>query len=130
MPTALQLSTAERQTYTEAIRRRMALLDRPLSTDESLARDKLLERIRLVAKEIKARLGARRVILFGSLAHQAWFRQDSDVDIAVDGLPDTAYWQAWKIAEQIIPEKSIDLIDIDTASTSLKQAIERHGIEL
>ena len=43
-------------------------------------------RIRETAAVLKSRFGVRRVILFGSLAHDAWFMPDSDVDIAVEGL--------------------------------------------
>jgi len=35
---------------------------------------------------LKSRFGARRVVLFGSLAHAAWFAPHSDVDLAVEGL--------------------------------------------
>jgi predicted nucleotidyltransferase len=130
MPTALELTPAERQAYVAALRRQRALLDKPPSAEEKQAREQLLERVRLAASEIKTRLGARRVILFGSLAHQAWFWPDSDVDLAVEGLSGDAYWEAWRIAERAIPDKSIDLVDVDTASPSLKSAIERYGIEL
>jgi predicted nucleotidyltransferase len=130
MPTALELTPDERQSYIAALRRRRTLLDKPLSAEEKQAREQLLERVRLAASEIKMRLGARRVILFGSLAHQAWFWPGSDVDLAVEGLRSEAYWEAWRIAEQVIPDKSVDLVDVDVASPSLKSAIERYGIEL
>jgi hypothetical protein len=71
MPTALQLTTAERQAYIEGLRRRAEMLDRPLSPEEALAREQLLAHVRLAAAEIKARFGVQRVILFGSLAHKA-----------------------------------------------------------
>jgi len=130
MPTALELTSAERQSYIEALRRRMALLETPLTRDETLKREQLLAQARLAAREIKARFAARRVILFGSLAHGAWFRPDSDVDLAVEGLEGEAYWQAWRLAEQVITDRRVDLIDVDTASPSLRQAIEQHGISL
>jgi predicted nucleotidyltransferase len=130
MPTALQLTPAERQSYIEGIRHRAALLDKPLTPEEASAREQLLARVRLAAAEIKARFGVKRIILFGSLAHKAWFSPGSDVDLAVEGLEGQAYWEAWQIIEQIIGDRSIDLVDIATASPSLKQAIERHGVML
>ena len=130
MPTALELTSAERQSYIEVLRRRMALLDRPLTSEEASEREQLLAQARSAAREIKTRFGARRVILFGSLAHGAWFRPDSDVDLAVEGLEGEAYWQAWRLAEQVITDRRVDLIDVDTASPSLRRTIEHRGIEL
>jgi predicted nucleotidyltransferase len=70
------------------------------------------------------------VWLFGSLAHAAWFDPDSDVDMAVEGLPPEDFWKAWAAVEDIIRERPVDLIDWDMASDSLRQAIEEFGIEL
>ena len=86
MSTFLDLSPAEKQAYIEAARRRAAQLDVPLTPQEQQARDEIVERVRQVAREIKSRFNVRRVILFGSLAHQAWFRPESDIDLAVEGL--------------------------------------------
>jgi predicted nucleotidyltransferase len=69
-------------------------------------------------------------VLFGSLAHEAWFAPDSDVDLAVEGLASDDYWRAWRLAEEIIGDRLVDLIEIETAGESLRRAIERYGIEL
>ncbi len=130
MPTALELTAAEREQYIAALRQNADVLNRPLSSADQQARDELLERVRRVAIEIKKQYGARRVILFGSLAHGAWFHPDTDVDLAVEGLEGSAYWKAWGLAEQIIDDRNVDLIDVATASRSLKKAIERYGVEL
>jgi len=45
-------------------------------------------------------------------------------------LDGAAYWEAWRLAEQMIENRTVDLIDIGTASPSLKRAIERYGVEL
>jgi predicted nucleotidyltransferase len=97
---------------------------------EGDARDRLLERIRRAAAIVKARFGARRVVLFGSLAHAAWFMPDSDVDLAVEGLAGQDYWQVWRLFEEIIGERPVDLIEIETAGESLRRAIQRYGMEL
>ncbi len=47
MPTALELTSAERQSYIEALRRRMALLERPLTRDETLKREQLLAQAKI-----------------------------------------------------------------------------------
>jgi len=69
-------------------------------------------------------------VVFGSLAHAAWFIPDSDVDLAVEGLAPKDYWQAWRMVEEIISDRPVDLIEIEAAGESLRRAIERYGIEL
>ena len=128
MPTALELTRDRWQGYITGARRRTAVPERtPL---EQRRRELLLDRVRQAASVLKSRLGARRVVLFGSLAHEAWFAADSDVDLAVEGLVGDDYWRAWRLAEEIIGDRPVDLIDLETASESLQQAIERHGVEL
>ena len=70
------------------------------------------------------------MILFGSLAHAAWFAPDSDVDLAVEGLRGEAYWQAWRLLEEVIHDRPVDVIEIETAGESLRRAIQRYGEEL
>ncbi len=130
MSTVLELSPSERQTYIEVLRRRAAELNSPLEPEAQQIRDQLVERVREVAAAIKSRFNVQRVILFGSLAHMAWFRPGSDIDLAVQGLEGNAYWEAWRLAEDMLEGREVDFIDIDTASPSLRQAIDKHGIAL
>jgi predicted nucleotidyltransferase len=128
MPTALELTREEWRPYLEAARRRPP---RPqLTPAEQDEREQLLNRIREVATVLKNRFGARRVILFGSLAHAAWFRPNSDVDLVVEGLTQDAYWEAWRLVEELINDRPVDLIELETVSESLLQAIQRYGVEL
>jgi predicted nucleotidyltransferase len=128
MPTALELTPEQWQPYIEAIRQRPELPE--LTPAEQHQREQLLARVRQVAAELKFRFKAERVILFGSLAHADWFAADSDVDLAVEGLSAGDYWQAWRLAEEIIEYRPVDLIEIETAKESLRQAILRYGMEL
>lgn len=128
MPTALQLSREEWDRYIE--RGARVPTTSALTKDEERARGRLLERVKAAAAALKERFKVRRVVLFGSLAHAAWYMADSDIDLAVEGLTPEDYWQAWELVEEIIQERPVDLIDIEIASDSLRQAIERHGIEL
>ena len=68
--------------------------------------------------------------LFGSLAHAAWYMADSDIDLAVEGLKARDYFQAWRVVEELVQDRPVDLIEIERASASLRKAIERHGIDL
>ena len=128
MPTVLELTPQERQQYIESARRSLAQPDPHVPDPATRAR--LLERARLCAAELVTRFGVRKVILFGSLAHTGWFAPDSDIDIAVEGLQATDYWDAWRLVEEIFREREVDFIDLDSASPSLRRSIERHGMEL
>lgn len=128
MPTALELPRAQWKPYIEAARQRPAMP--ALTPAERQAREQVLERVRKATALLKQRFGVRRTILFGSLAHMAWFRTDSDVDLAVEGLPVDAYWKAWQLLEEFITDRSVDLIEIESAGESLQTAIQRYGIEL
>lgn len=128
MPTALELTREEWKKYLQAARHRLAPLR--LTLAEQREREGLLERVREAASLLKTHFGARRVVLFGSLAHAAWFMPDSDVDLAVEGVNDKDYWQAWRAIEAIIGNRSVDLIAVEAASESLRRAIQRYGVEL
>ena len=128
MPTALELTREQWQPYIEAVRQRSALPE--LTPAQQEQREQLLVRVRQVAAELKSRFNAKRVILFGSLVHAEWFVPGSDVDLAVEGLRAQDYWQAWRLAEEIIEHRPVDLIEIETAKESLRRAILRYGTEL
>lgn len=128
MPTALELTREGWKSYLEAVRHR-SVLPEPTPA-ERRERERLLARIREAATALKTRFGVRRVVLFGSLAHEAWFVPDSDVDLAVEGLAGDDYWEAWRLVEEVIGDRLVDLIEIEMAGESLRRAIERYGVEL
>jgi predicted nucleotidyltransferase len=128
MPTALELGPKGWKPYIEAARKRPA--PRQASPFDEKVREQLLVRIHKVADALKKRLGARRVVLFGSLAHEAWFMPDSDVDLVVEGLQGEIFWQAWRLAEEIIDDRPVDLIEIESVGESMQKAIARYGVEL
>jgi hypothetical protein len=49
---------------------------------------------------------------------------------AVEGLDSDSYWRAWRVVEEVISDREVDLIEIETATESLRRAIERYGVEL
>jgi len=91
-------------------------------------RDLLMGKVNACAKEIK-KLGAKQVILFGSLA-VGRFRKGSDVDIAVEGLTANAYFRALGIVEEILGNVPFDLVDLREALPSVKEKIEKEGVVL
>lgn len=129
MATALELSRQEWQPYIQ--RARQARQNGPrLTPEQEKQREQLLRLVSQAAQLLKSQFGAEKVFLFGSLAHRSWFERHSDVDIAVLGLPQTNYWQAWKMVEDMIKDRPVDLVQIEEASPSLLRVIERDGIEL
>lgn len=129
MPTALELTREGWKSYLEGARRRLVVPE--LTDAEKGELNPLLRRVRKAAEVLKNQFGARRVLLFGSLAQPFWFKEDSDVDLAVEGLKSGKdYWEAWQIVEEIIGDRLVDLIEIETARESLRQAIQRYGAEL
>jgi len=128
MPTALELQREDWRRYKRVLVGRST--PRPLTPEEQRERDQLLARARELAKMLKRQFGVRKVVLFGSLARIAWYTPSSDVDVAVEGLETRKYWQAWKLAEDIIADRPVDFVDIESVSESLKRAIDRYGVEL
>lgn len=128
MSLALELTPADLKRYRDAARRRAA--SRTLTPADAAARDDLLKRVRSAAATLKTRYGAKRVILFGSLAHEAWYVADSDVDLAVEGLAGDTIWRAWRAVEEIIGDRPVDLVEVETARESLRNVIERTGVPL
>jgi predicted nucleotidyltransferase len=128
MPTALELTREGWKHYVEAVAQRLEPVTVKPEGEE--ARKQLLTRVHKAAAALKSHFAVRRVVVFGSLAHSAWFMPDSDVDLAVEGLAPKDYWQAWRMVEEIIGDRSVDLVEIEAARESLRQAIERDGIDL
>ena len=128
MATALELTRKGWAPYIESMSIRP---DPPeLTPEENEEQRQLLARVRQAAAMLKKRFATQRVVLFGSLAHASWFVRDSDVDLAVEGLDNEDYWHAWRLVEEIIGDRPVDFIEIETAGESLKRAIERYGVEL
>lgn len=81
-----------------------------------------------IAKELKIRFGASRVMLFGSLA-KGNFHKWSDIDLAVWGVS-SEYFRAVAFASGFSDLFKVDLVDADDCSESLRQHILREGVDL
>ena len=79
-----------------------------------------------VVAETLARLGARRVWLFGSALRPDRFREDSDLDLAVEGLPTGRLIDAGVAADRIAGH-TCDLVEIETCDPALRARILREG---
>ena len=100
---------------------------------ETLEKERLdlLERIRPAGPALRE-LGAKEVILFGSILRPGEFDRASDIDILVSGLDDEKIWFALGAAERAvsISSRAIDIVFEKMASQSLIAHARKHGIKL
>jgi predicted nucleotidyltransferase len=72
--------------------------------------DELMPRVEKAVAALKA-AGAREVYLFGS-ASRGKLRDNSDVDMAVSGLPPEVFFRAMAKAHDAL-DRPLDLVDLD-----------------
>lgn len=72
-------------------------------------------------------LGAKSVYLFGSAA-KGTMRDDSDVDLAVSGLPPEYFFKALSAASNAV-DRSVHLIDLDEATPFTRYLIEEGELQ-
>lgn len=82
-----------------------------------------------IAAELVNRFGAKRVVLFGSLA-TGEFNQWSDIDIAVWGILPTLFYKAVAFASGVSNRWKVDLVDAEDCQATLLRRILLEGIEL
>lgn len=82
-----------------------------------------------LARELRSRFGAERVILFGSLA-RGEFSGRSDIDLAVWGIPPREFYRAVAFASGFSKVWAVDLVDAEDCSELLKGSIVREGVAL
>jgi len=126
--TALELSPEERRSFRPAKAIRLRNMDR--RGVMAARRDKAWRAARQAADLLKNEFSASRVVVFGSLAHEDWFTPWSDLDMAAWGITPSQFYQAVAALINIAPGIDIDLVDLESCSTSLQETIEREGIEL
>ncbi len=73
--------------------------------------------------------GARRVVLFGSLA-EGGFGPGSDIDLAVEGIQGARLYQAGAELEDLCQPFRVDLVPIEDAYETVREKIERTGTVL
>jgi predicted nucleotidyltransferase len=127
-PTALELSPLEWKKYhpakayhRQSPQERIALAGR---------RREGLRTARRAARLLVEHYGARRVVLFGSLARRGAFTAYSDIDLAAWGIPPERFFAAVAEITGMSAEFRLDLVDSDVCSPSLRATLEQDGITL
>jgi predicted nucleotidyltransferase len=92
--------------------------------------DRAWEVARAAARLMRQRFSATRVVVFGSLAHRAWFTPWSDIDLAAWGIPSDMFYQAVASVTGLSSEFEIDLVAPEDCRPGLRQVIEQEGIDL
>ena len=79
-----------------------------------------------VAVMLYENFGATQVAVFGSLAERDWFSKQSDIDIAVWGLPSNNYFSA--VAETIgfSREFKIDLVRFESCKSAFRKRVQSY----
>jgi predicted nucleotidyltransferase len=79
----------------------------------------------------KERFGARRVRAFGSLP-TPWFRERSDIDLAVEGVPPERLGEAEAALAELAPDFRVDLVPLEALRDAprLLRRIEEEGVDL
>ncbi len=96
----------------------------------SVRRQAALAVAQQTAALLKQNYGATRVVLYGSTAHGRWFHDDSDIDLAAEGIPADSYLRAWNAVDALTPDFEVNLLDWGDATPALLESIEREGIPL
>ena len=91
----------------------------------------LLRRIRPAGPALKA-LGAKDVILFGSILERGAFDRASDIDVFVSGLPDEKVWKALGTLERAVAirERDINIVFEQMGPSGLTEQARRTGMKL
>jgi predicted nucleotidyltransferase len=111
--------------YARAWRRRW---DRQRRDDEAAAAAGLELASRL-ARLLRDHHGARRVVLFGSLA-RGDFRVGSDIDLAAEGIPPDRFFRAGADLDAAAGEVHVDLLPLESAGPRARAAIAAEGVVL
>lgn len=113
------------------IYKQFALFRRKQEEEEmARRRESAWEKAKQAARLLKKSFGATRVVVFGSLAHGAWFNRRSDIDLAVEGIPPKFFLRAWCALDRLETHFQIDLVDIESVSERLRSEIDEKGVEL
>ena len=100
-----------------------------LTPEMRVAVEKARAEAKRLAQILADEYGVERVYLFGSFAWGNKVRPDSDIDLAVEGLPPGKLIKA-DVRVSKATEYSVDLVKLESASSPLRALILKSGIIL
>ena len=109
--------------YRETLRRR----ERSERDCSERRRDEGRAAAQQVARFLRRTYDVSRVVLFGSVAGDETLGPRSDIDIAVWGLPEEAYYEAIAKVQGVGAPFKVDVIRVEQAPASLREAVEQEG---
>jgi len=123
--TARELSPDSLKKYRplEAMRRRKIAM----SADLSKRRRRATFTARKAAELLRREFGANKVIVFGSLARHGSFTLWSDIDIAARGISPARFFEAVGAITGMSSEFKIDLLDLESCPSTMRESIEKDG---
>jgi predicted nucleotidyltransferase len=87
-------------------------------------KEQALEAAEACIQLLKERFGARRVILFGSIAGQGPWHGRSDIDLAVEGLTPEEFFPAYSACCDLLPRGlELDLVPLEDAYPEMRARI-------
>jgi predicted nucleotidyltransferase len=87
-------------------------------------KEQALEAAEACIRLLKERFGARRVILFGSIAGQGIWHGRSDIDLAVEGLAETDFFPAYSACRDLLPRGiELDLVTLEDVYPEMRARI-------
>lgn len=123
--TALEAPHKELKKYRplDAIRKRQEA-ERPARAKR---RRRAMSLAHKAADILRKEFGAKKVILFGSLAKRGAFTLFSDIDLAVEGIPPLRYFEAVARVTSFTDFIHIDLVEVETCTPALRENIKKDG---
>jgi len=126
--TALQMTEAEWKKYNPSRNMHSNAHDGAIRLP--VGRDDALKVARQAAGLLRERFGARKVVVFGSLAGNTGFTEFSDIDLAAWGISGDEYYRAVAAVAGLSDRYQIDLVDPELCRASIKQIILEQGVEV
>ncbi|MDD5206963.1 MAG: hypothetical protein PHS17_16180 [Desulfobacterales bacterium] len=126
--TALELTPEERKKYrlAEVLRARKKKKDRKVD----LLRQEAWQVARKASEILRKDYGASKVAIFGSLVHEGAFGLWSDIDVATWGVRPEEFYSAVGAVTGLSPLFKVDVVDVEECRSTLREIIEREGIEI
>jgi len=102
--------------------KRKAEMESPEPPDKR--EEQALEAAEACIRLLKERFGAKRVILFGSVAGQGTWHERSDIDLAVEGLAPAEFFPAYSACRELLPRGlELDLVPLESAYPEMRARI-------